>query len=379
MKSNLLHINYNKHILVFIELNQNGKQYFAGTVNIENNNLYEFKEYKSLSEIVKKKGTLKPYLLHLNGFGILSRKVENAPNFKENLIVSGDESDFLFNYITLDGQIAVSFIRASIVEPITDELNQLKVFCLGVFLGPIPFITSTKNITIDSEYLIKCDNGKLLKFEKQTAENKVKLIQLFQSNVIFPLYKKTEDNVQCKSQYEFETTKKNFKEFRRFIHLGLGIIIFFLSSLTFNYFYLNHLNQVIADKEIEVASFGPNFSFIEKLTQEKNRKIQLYENSGIQKKQYISFYLDQIGASLESGITLQEIEVFPLTDPLKPKQKLKLDSNTIRIIGQCKTNIFLDDWMEKLENFNWIKSVELKNYVREGELNAIFELKILIF
>jgi Tfp pilus assembly protein PilN len=174
----------------------------------------------------------------------------------------------------------------------------------------------------------------------------------------------------------FAESKAKFKEQNTFERLGIGILAFFLLSLSANYFYVNHLNQIAAEKELELSSYGQQLSLIDRLNQEKNRKIQLFESSGLQSNEFISFYLDELGKSVPSTITLTVLETFPLKEGLKPRKKVEIDRETIAISGLCNTSKTLDDWMEKMERFSWIKSVELINYLRQEDGTSFFQLKI---
>ena len=63
--------------------------------------------FDSLEELVKFYGKSTPYHLHVLGTGVLSRKISNAPNFKEDLIISGNLEDFNFTTYN-DGQSIVA-------------------------------------------------------------------------------------------------------------------------------------------------------------------------------------------------------------------------------------------------------------------------------
>jgi len=176
----------------------------------------------------------------------------------------------------------------------------------------------------------------------------------------------------------FEQTKADYKEFVRFVKLGIGILGFFLIALVGNYFYVNHLNTVAAQLETDIAGYGENLALSDRLQQEKQRKLVLVDNSGIQSVKYLSFYLDEIGASVPAAIQLSSLETFPLLEPLKPKRKVELNSKHLTISGFSSSSKVLDDWMEALERKEWISGVELINYVRINDQKATFQLLLKI-
>ena len=67
---------------------------------------------------------------------------------------------------------------------------------------------------------------------------------------------------------------------------------------------------------------------------------------------------------------------FPVVDKLKDKQKVEVDSRRIWIAGSTKGNEILDDWIEKMDRFDWVKSIELLNYLKSTDEWAEFEIVI---
>lgn len=372
-------ISARKVILVHLQSEQDKFSIVAGKVNPKQpDSSTNWKEVETLEELVKTFGKHYPYLIHINGFGVLTRIVENAPGYRESLLVSGSESEFYFSDYAFNGKIAVSFIRRSVIADIIAELGKQKVHLHGIFVGPIPILASKSNFDLkQNEYEISISNNELIRLERNTAESAVGFLEYSRKHLQDLSYDTSIENYhQGIDEETIQDAKKNYREYLRFVYLGLGITGFFLITLISNYFYVNHLNQRTADLESEISSYGPNFSMIDQLRQEKNRKLLLIENSGIQSKHYISFYLDEIAKSVPSSITLSLLEPFPLKEPLKPKKKLEMEMSIISIKGQCNNSKVLDDWMEVLEENDWVTGVELMNYIRQSDALAEFELKL---
>jgi len=372
-------ISARKVILVHIQTEQDKFSIVAGKTNPKQlTSETNWKTVETTEELVKAFGKHYPYLIHINGFGVLTRIVENAPGYRESLLVSGSESEFYFSDYTFNGKIAVSFIRRSVIADIIAELGEQKVHLHGIFVGPIPMLASKSNFDLkQNEYEIAIRNNELIKLERNTGESATAFLEYSRKHLQELSYDVSIENYhQGIDDETVQQAKKNYREYLRFVYLGLGITGFFLLTLVSNYFYVNHLNQRAADLEAEISTFGPNFSMIDQLRQEKNRKLMLIENSGIQSKHYISFYLDEIAKSVPASITLSLLEPFPLKEPLKPKKKLEMEMSIISIKGQCNNSKVLDDWMEALEENDWVTGVELMNYVRQSDALAEFELKL---
>src|SRR5690606_10658990 len=147
--------------------------------------------------------------------------------------------------------------------------------------------------------------------------------------------------------YEDSARITEFKEYRKFKMLGIAGVSLILVLLVGNYFYLNSLNQEVADKEAELALNNSNLTILSQLEQEEIRKQQLLLTSGVAANHFVSFYLDKIGESVPKEIRLSEMIVFPLKEKLKDKRKVDVDQKKIEISGWTSDNVVLDDWIEQ--------------------------------
>jgi hypothetical protein len=366
--------------MLFVQLEQKGFGLSAVRINKDGEN-GDLKKYESIDDLIKKEGKQFPYVIHINGFGVLTRVVENSPNFKENLLVAGNQNEFYFNSVACLGTVGVSFVRKSLLEAIFTPLRDSKIHLFGVHIGPIPVVASmTDNARWRGEYLIEKKAGSIIQLDRNDAEHEMRVREKMLAGAdCFEMFFDTiEGYFQGLGDEELSRTKSNYKEHKRFVFLGLSLLIFFLSALTINYFYINHLNQLAAETEAEIASYGNNLSMIDRLNQEKQRKSILIENSGIKTNRFVSYYIDKIGATVKPGISLTKLETFPLIDGLKPKKKVEVSNDFIQIEGICPNSEILDNWVETLQKEEWIESVELVNYIRQTENQANFELSIKI-
>jgi Tfp pilus assembly protein PilN len=365
--------------LLSVEIQSDGFVLHACSFQVPTKNkTFSFQKVEDLDTLVKDFGVRKPFYIQVSGNGVLTRLVENAPQYKEQLLVSGNVDDFYFSSYETKGTVGVSFVRKSVIESLISFLESKKAHLLGIHIGPILFASSLSKQSYKGEFNISFEGESLVLLEKnQNTHSKEHFLdRLCSESVLNQLIYPVEGYYQAILPEAFAESKAKFKEQTTFERLGIGVLTFFLLSLSANYFYVNHLNQIAAEKEVELSSYGQQLSLIDRLNQEKNRKIQLFESSGLQSNEFISFYLDELGKSVPSTITLTILETFPLKEGLKPRKKVEIDRETIAVSGLCNTSKTLDDWMEKMERFSWIKSVELINYLRQEDGTSFFQLKI---
>ncbi len=373
-----------KAILVFIHFNGTHFDLKAKKSSAKNNG--ELHSFESLESIIKKFGKETPYILHISGTGILTRLVENISNYKEQLIVNGDKEDFYFTSFEFGSKIVTSFFRKSLVEDFLKTMELQKVFLIRISSGIIPAFHLLENEEIFSlEYEIKFLKGEIDTFNKLEKDatsfigNRYISYEDACGEGLIQSFTKTNTNFSGGfSQEEQVTFLEKYTDYAKFRFTGLSIVFTVLFLLIGNYLYLNKLNQDVADLEVELALNTENLSLLDRLEQEKTRKEQLILNSGINSKSFISFYIDVLGKSVPSSISLTEMYFFPIKERLKEKRKVDINQELIEVNGITRSSAVLDDWMEKTNRLEWVQRVELLNYSKINESQATFKLIVSI-
>ena len=361
--------------------NQSGNVLFHYTCINEQTMVHDLTSFESLEEILKKADKKIPFIIHVRGAGILARSVENAPNYKERLLVSGREDEFYFNSYERSGSVLVSFARKNVIDEFLNPIAAVKGFVWALYIGPSILPFKLENLqSIQSDYVLyfpTSDQVTISKNEQDLSEKQV--LASYLEAIINYTYQKNSNSDLFNQGIDEETlkqTKTEYKDYKQFRILGLGILSFFLVTLTINYFVVNHLNQVAADYEQEIAGYQENFAVIDRTKQEKQRKLVLFQNSGMQSGNLLSYYADEVGVTVPKEIQFTEMELFPLAQQLKPKHKVETDNSKIIIHGITINSKVLDDWMEDLERKEWVQSVEVINYSRLDDFNSIFHIII---
>lgn len=369
-----------KYNLILIH-NQSGNPLFHYACIHEHTMAHDFTSFESLEEILKKADKKVPFILHIKGAGVLARSVENAPNYKERLLVSGREDEFYFNSYERSGSVLVSFARKNVIDEFLNPITAVKGFIWALYIGPSILPFKFENLqSIQSDYVLSFPSSNQITISKNEQELSEKQIQTsYLEAIINYTYQKNSNSDifhQGINEETLKQTKSEYKDYRQFRIIGLSILSFFLVALTINYFLVNHLNQVAADYEQEIAGYQENFAIIDRTKQEKQRKLILFQNSGMQSGNLLSYYADEVGVTVPKDIQFTEMELFPLVQQLKPKHKVETDNSKIIIKGITINSKVLDDWMEDLEKKEWVQSVEVINYSRLDDLNSIFHIII---
>ena len=157
----------------------------------------------------------------------------------------------------------------------------------------------------------------------------------------------------------------------------MAIMLFFLTILTLNYFYLNHLNQVVLDNSFYLSEYDAQLAEIADLNEEVQRKENLLQSSGLLNKNFLSFYLMEIANSVSKEIIFDEIVLRPLKDEIKPRKKIAFEEHLLLVNGRAKTSHILSRWIEKIEQYEWLSKVDILSYDYVHN-EGVFELEIIV-
>lgn len=372
--------------LVVVHLNflQASVEITATSCRIKSSN-FKGQVFVSMDAVIEKFGTQIPYYIHVTGAGVLTRLVEFLPGYKEQLIVHGDKEDFYFTSYNDGHQVATSFFRKNLIEDVVGKIRKANITLLQISCGLVPVLLVLEDdATISFDYFIQKEGARIVKCVRNENPSERCLIQgiyrdKFETIVVSICTAIRSNNVCFEtglSSKEVAVLTENYRQFRQFRFFGVAIVSILFIAVTLNYFYINYLNTEIANLEVDLTLTNDAVSLLDKLKQEKNRKELLVSNSGVQQKEFISFFLDKIGETVPKAISLQDLEVFPMLETLKEKRKVVLQQQIIEIDGTSPESETLDDWMERMNRFDWVKSVELISYLKSENSNASFKLLI---
>lgn len=369
-------------VVVFLDFEQGGCAISAGKMNMGASVNHSFEHFGDLDEVVKHFGKYKAYHVHVLGAGVLSRKIESSGNYRQDLIMNGNPNEFLFTTYDDGESMAISFCRKALFAEFMKQFEEEKWFLYGLSCGYSPICGILEDEAIATVFEIAVKNGKVETFKRaENAKEKASWRSDFWSTRSL-IAEAIRSNRSAENQWRVDgedsgdAKRENMHQYNQFKTLGIGIVGTIFLALIFNYFYQNHLNNEIAQLEMDLSVHTDNISMLDRLSQEKTRKEQLINSAGVNASSFLSYYMDEIGASVPKSITLSDMTVFPVVGKLKEKQRVEVDQQHIWIAGITKDNEILDNWIEKMDRFGWVKSIELLNYLKSTEDWAEFELQI---
>lgn len=360
-----------RFISVLVLIQGTERVYYASLVKAKGDN-EPFTQFSSIEDIIEHYGKNSPYSIHLLGSGILTRFIDRSDNYQNDLIITGDKNEFIFNTYTDNKKSLVSFFRSNVVEPEIQILEDNNCHIVSVSGGYAILPLIDLNLNYKGKVEIQCRDNQLVNFEKGTEDSLTGLLRL--NNAILAHLSKQDDYFD-KTEVVKES-KENFKQFLLFKTLGLTIVGVLLMALIVNKIISHQVNNEIADLEARLSISNSNLSLLNRLTEEETRKKVLLNSGGGLSNEYISKYLDDISRTVPQQIDLLKLTVFPIDGNLKDKQKISVDNNVIRVSGEAKNNQILDDWLEQLNRISWLHAVEVIAYSKNE--HGIGEFSLLI-
>lgn len=114
-------------------------------------------------------------------------------------------------------------------------------------------------------------------------------------------------------------------------------------------------------------------SSLEKQIEQLRKELQIY---AVARPLTIALICDAIIHCMPEKIILKRLEVFPEKEQIQ-NDPPTFESDVIRIQGRVPQPVYIDQWMQMLNEISWIKSVRLENFKRNRRnMNPEFEILI---
>lgn len=370
-------------VVVFFDFEQGTCVVSAGKIRPGTHAPQEIQPFDSLEAAIKHFGKSRAIHLHMLGSGVLSRKIQSSGAFQQDLIMNGNPNEFLFTVFDDGNDMAVSFCRKSLIEAQLKQIEEEKWHLYGMSCGVVPMCGLLEDEQISTDFTISIQHNKIASFQRADEVKKKTMWRgeywkqkALIAQAIGAQLASTEPKWRVYGEEEGDAKRENINQFNQFKVLGLSIVGVIFLSLVVNHFYQNSLNNDIAQLESDLSVHNENLALLDRLSQEKTRKEQLIASAGVNSPSFLSYYLDKIGESVPKSVTLSDMSLFPVVGKMKDKQKVEVDKNRIWIAGVTLGNEVLDDWIEKMDRFEWVQSVELLNYLKSADEWAEFEIEI---
>ena len=393
MKFDLGHIN--KITVVAVQLDAEKTRYHFVTLRKKKDEIDFVKTGEGIQELealIKQASVKSPFLLHFTGKGVLNRQTKNTENYRHGILLNANLNNFFFTDYLENDQVFSSVIRKDVVEETILAFAALKAQVISISSGP--FVASFINSVLKKEKLtvstsiLHFKGDELVEMrknaDKESRPDSVKIgDQIVSNRLILPVsigaafFNPSEKIILPDSPEVFDNNTEEARQKNIFVRFGMGMMLFFLALLFSNQLYLGHLHEKIAENDLYLEQYQEQLGEIAQLEDERNRKEKLLQSSGLLNRNFLSYYLMELGNSVPKDITFDNIVIRPLKNEIKQRKKIEFQEHIVLLNGKSRTSNILSKWIEEIEQFEWLEKVDILdyNYVKN---EGVFELEMIV-
>ncbi|HKC66698.1 MAG TPA: hypothetical protein VKG26_00570 [Bacteroidia bacterium] len=357
---------------------------------------FEEKNNEELKKIIKKDSAIN---LIINGKGVITKKISFAPADEDSVLINkclpgANATDFYFQKYMVSETVAyISVIRKQSLDALLNFFASNKILVVSVSLGPfsIENIFSLLNLNQYIEQQIhvgffelsilsgKIDQIKHIEANPNSSlpigDIQIKSSLLFAFIAAMGFYIPSEIKIQ---DTKFALNKEEHKELK--LHNTMmqwfmaALVIICFSSFGFYKYYRSEFKTYYAKVQINQEKLARYENLKEEITEKKD----LLSKNGLLQSSKISYYSDEIAASLQQDIKLTRMEFSPIKKVSKDgKDELFFQGEKLLVAGHCSESFDFNEWVKTLQKLKWVKTVSILNYMqdRSSEL-ASFNIEL---
>jgi hypothetical protein len=335
-------------------------------------------------------------IVSVSGKGVMTRQtasddLENNDALFNSVLPNSRKEEFYYSVLRGQRMYWISLVRRSAVEPILEMLRSKGVFILGIYCGPqlcgdiIKYLPSEKKeITTAGYHLSICDNEPeeihpiddadgITELSGEQVNNRLVLAIAGGFHHYAGVFANTQSEIS-------EEVSKSISEYNYYIRikkylLNFGLALFLV--LLVNFFLLDRYSAESGRLSTLVSAFSSQTTQSDSLQAEFIRKKEFLEGAGLTGTSRISMMADQLASELPASITLESLDIFPVTMNEGDDTDFKNEKDIARISGETPDAVALNEWIRCISAYPFVKKVSISNYSKIAEHSSShFELEI---
>ncbi|WP_111684202.1 hypothetical protein [Winogradskyella tangerina] len=159
----------------------------------------------------------------------------------------------------------------------------------------------------------------------------------------------------------------------QFLKIGLSIlfILLLINFLFFNHYY-NELSALKGTSQILETSKEKMLSLNQSVQQKEKMVSDILKHSSSKSSYYINAIINQ----LPESILLTECNYQPVFKRIKDGKPIEYEKNTIIISGRISDRNYFSHWISQLENYDWVRSVNITVFEDLDKSTSKFTIRI---
>lgn len=327
--------------------------------------------------------------LTVDGKGVIINELLNENEFisANQIIPGGKDSDFYLKQIAVEmHKTIVAMTRKESVDHIIELLKQKKCWLFDLCVGPLainyigaliqsfpqPFSVPFRNIIWQNQQISSVSTNNITVVDTNySIGNEIVSAMSIQSfahaftGLAFP--------GQVVPISESITNNRREILFRQaYKVLAAFTLVFFFTILLVNYLFFDYYDKKLTKNQLSYSHSQVLITQVEKKNKELQLRKKMAQKTGMTEKKHYSYFADIIAASLPSYISFSELTINPVQKSKNNRGSLLILNRQIIIKGKITRSSDLNKWLINLNNFNWIRSVEIDELKQETQYQPAF-------
>jgi Tfp pilus assembly protein PilN len=348
--------------------------------------------YSTLENLVAESGIRLPVVLIISGKGVLQSTNGTSSTSWPDLLhqrLPGADADAFTAHLMQEPSI-LNIIRKDKLRDIIEVFAQYRLTVVAYYLGATPLEVILPLLRIDeylfaSPYLLSFKHGAFENIQATTVENtsnsaiNIGEQQLFSHHLlsfagaisqIVAYHPVSFNEVGASGRDAYE-----LNQYSKWLGLsGLGIIF---AALLINFLSYSSANKQLSQVEGELYYSQSLIVKMDSLSSQVTQRQTALGDQPIRQSQ-LSKLGDDLGSSVPEGIRIRVLSFFPTqkTSPTDRSGQISYRDDTLLIRGETHESSLINEWIDKLEQIDWVQDVQLLPY-RSGNNNTMtFELQV---
>ncbi|MBS1635855.1 MAG: hypothetical protein JST26_08010 [Bacteroidetes bacterium] len=337
----------------------------------------------SLETFVQKTDAAIPLVLVIDGKGVIHRRIsmnetDDLGSILHKTLPNISADDFYVSHTEpFNGHAIASVCRRQLLNEAVQFLTEKKRDVIGATLGPfciqavLSLINNGYNADVNipgaqirftdgfvSEYVPGNQDVKSFSVSGETiAPSRIVAFAAAFASLLGIMYVPL-SNLPLAAWRDQYAQKKLYKT-------GLvSAACFLFVVLLINFFLLTHFNEKKSDLEARINVNQSSISQIDTLKKELAEKEAIVSKTRLLQTSRTSFYADRIASMVPFNVKLTCINVYPreTNGAEESESSYRFKPGEIEIQGKCKYSIDVNDWINNMRSFSWIKEIKLEHY-----------------
>jgi hypothetical protein len=338
-------------------------------------------EASSLEEVIKQIPISIPVAITITGKGVLLKKgsidnnsgKQNLDAFFSNL----KPEQFYIQYFNNNKNYWAGIVRKGLVDELIETFKKNKVNILNISLGPFSVEHILQQINVYGEelvfdgHVVKISHTKELEdysyVKGNTSSFSIKIgieplgeqfVLAYSAAFQLALYQslslvKLENH---ESEYLFEEYLQRLKFRHNAINFLMGLFLLLLINFLVLQYYSSMNNELL----LKVNNYTADAEQIRNKEGLIKKNEELLKELGWSKGINFAWLADQIGQTVPASIILSELDINPVEESRLKKNDYQ--QGLIRIKGKTSILSDVNNWLDRLQENDWVKQVELKHF-----------------